>query len=700
MKRKIENIKIRTQLMTGFAVILLFVVALGTTAYIQNGQLFKQTQILYMHSLQVRRAIDLLNSNILTMRLGQRDLMLATNQEEQQAAIQMMSLAAADVEKQFGTVEELYLGSPEDVRTAYQAYLTWNIARQENIDLALSGDNEQVKMNVQSEGKVGSYRELMLEKIKNIDEISLDKGDELYNNSVVLEGSLNSQMILLIAAILLLSATISFVILRNIRNPLKVMNDTVARFHKGDMNARSSYVSENEFGVLSASINSLAENVQKNTILNNNSVAFAEVMLREDDVVKFFRTTLGALAEITGSQIAAVYLLNAQNNMFEHFESIGTDDQAKQSFAADSFEGEFGKALFTRKIQYIANIPENARYVFETVNSRILPREIITIPVLSGKEVTAVISLATVGTFTPGSIDLIDHSMVALSARIEGILAYTKIKAYKEELERQNRELESHKSILSAQTAELTQQNAELEIQKKQLDEVSRLKTVFLSNMSHELRTPLNSIIALSGVLNRRLLNRIPEDEYSYLEIIERNGKNLLALINEILDISRIEAGRENIEITKFHADNLIDEVVSLIQPQAEQKNIELRHDKSLSELYVNSDVDKCRHILQNLIGNAVKFTEKGSVTVSARQIEDTMEVRVADTGIGISAENLPDIFDEFRQADGSTSRRFGGTGLGLAIAKKYADMLGGTIFVTSIPDQGSEFTLSLPINK
>ena len=700
MKRKIANIRIRTQLITGFAVILLFVAALGTTAYIQNGQLFKQTQILYMHSLQVRRSIDLLNSNILTMRLGQRDLMLASNQEEQQAAIQMMSLAAADVEKQFGTVEELYLGSPEDVRNAYQAYLTWNTARQENIDLALSGDIAQVKINVQSEGKVGSYRELMLEKIKNIDQISLEKGDELYNNSVALEGSLNGQMILLIAAILLVSAAISIVILRNIRNPLKEMNDAVACFQKGDMNARSSYVSENEFGVLSASINSLAENVQKNTILNNNSVAFAEVMLREDDVVKFFQTTLGALAEITGSQIAAVYLLNAEKNMYEHFVSIGTSEQAKQSFAADSFEGEFGKALATHKLQYIRSIPENTRYVFETVSSRILPGEIITIPVLSGKTVTAVISLAAVGTFTPGSIDLIEHSMIALSARIEGMLAYTKIKVYKEELERQNRELESHKSRLSAQTAALMQQNAELETQKKQLDEASRHKTVFLSNMSHELRTPLNSIIALSGVLNRRLLNRIPEDEYSYLEIIERNGKNLLMLINEILDISRIEAGHVEIEITKFHVDNLIDEVVSLIRPQADQKNIKLVHNKSLSELYISSDVDKCRHILQNLIGNAVKFTEKGSVIVSALQMEDRMEVKVTDTGIGISAENLPDIFDEFRQADGSTSRRFGGTGLGLAIAKKYADMLGGTISVTSIPDHGSEFTFSLPLDK
>ena len=698
MKRKIINIRIRTQLLLGFAVILLFVIALGMTAYIQKDQLFDQTETLYSHPLKVRIAIGDLNSDILTMRLGQRNLMLAANGQQQQAAIQMMSLASADAQKQFGTIEEWYLGPTADVRKANQAFLLWNIAREENITLALSGNIEQVKENVLDEGKVGSYREIMLSNIKVIDDFALNKGDEIYKNAVDLKNSLNSQMFLLISVILILSAVISYIILQNIRNPLKEMSNAVARFHNGDMSVRSTYVSKNEFGVLSSSINSLAENVQKNTMLNKNTVALAEVMLREDDAVKFFRTTLGALTDLTGSQIAAVYLLNTEKNIYEHFESIGMEENAKQSFAADSFEGEFGKVLISRKIQYITNIPADSRYLLQTVNNRILPGEIITIPVLSGKQVIAVISLAAVSSFTPDSIELIEHSIIALSARIEGILAYTKIKNYKAELELQNRELESHKSELSVQTAELISQNAELETQKKQLDEASRLKTIFLSNMSHELRTPLNSVIALSGVLNRRLINQIPKEEYSYLEIIERNGKNLLMLINDILDISRIEAGREEVEISRFHADNLINEIVLMIQPQAEQKNIELLHYGSLSDLYINSDADKCRHILQNLIGNAVKFTEKGRVAIAAQLVGNRIEIKVTDTGIGISEENLTKVFDEFRQADGSTSRRFGGTGLGLAIAKKYANMLGGTISVSSIPDAGSEFTLSLPL--
>ena len=253
-------------------------------------------------------------------------------------------------------------------------------------------------------------------------------------------------------------------------------------------------------------------------------------------------------------------------------------------------------------------------------------------------------------------------------------------------LEYQNRELESQKTELAMQSAELTEQNTELEMQKKQLSEASELKTNFLSNMSHELRTPLNSVIALSGVLNRRLAAKIPDEEYSYLEVIERNGKHLLSLINDILDISRIESGREEIEISRFNVNGLVTDVINLILPQAQQKNIELRQTAPGSDVFMTTDFDKFHHILQNLISNAVKFTDEGRVEVSAVKTGDTVSVSVADTGIGISANHLPHIFDEFRQADGSTSRRYGGTGLGLAIAKKYANLLGGNVTVKSSP--------------
>lgn len=217
--------------------------------------------------------------------------------------------------------------------------------------------------------------------------------------------------------------------------------------------------------------------------------------------------------------------------------------------------------------------------------------------------------------------------------------------------------------------------------------------------MSHELRTPLNSVIALAGVLNRRLEGKIPADEYSYLEVIERNGKNLLALINDILDISRIESGKEELDYTQFDFYNLLQDITNMIKPQADQKNIELTCHSGKSPLMIENDMKKCGHILQNLIGNAVKFTDKGSVSVKATYQNKTLFVEVKDTGIGISENNISHIFEEFRQADGSTSRRFGGTGLGLSIALKYARLLGGDIKVESSVGEGSTFIFTLPVH-
>jgi len=248
------------------------------------------------------------------------------------------------------------------------------------------------------------------------------------------------------------------------------------------------------------------------------------------------------------------------------------------------------------------------------------------------------------------------------------------------------------------QADELTEQNIELEMQKNMLDEASKLKSSFLSNMSHELRTPLNSVIALASVLNRRLRGTIPEEEYGYLDVIERNGKQLLALVNDILDLARIEAGKEEITISCFNIRELVGEVVAMIEPQAQENEIFLLNHVSGDLPSISSDISMCRHILQNIISNAVKFTQEGSVEISAALVSGSFQISITDTGIGMSADQLRYIFDEFRQADERTSRKYGGTGLGLAIAKKYAGLLQGSIGVDSMPGGGSTFTLKLPL--
>lgn len=694
---KIKNLGISAQLKLGFASILLLVFALGLVAYLQTRQISQQTEILYNHPLQVRRALADLKSDILLTQCNMRDLFICGGKNRIGEISIQNELYKANAFEQFDIIYRQYLGPRSDIDAVKQFLTQWNTITKEIMQLFQRGNTGEAAAMEASDGVAGQQVKTLLKALDVIDVFAKNKADTLLANSQALTEKLRQQLLLLVAVIMCCSFLIAYFLLRNIRQPIAELTSAAENFHGGDLEARSAYVSRNEFGTLSESFNSLADSVQKNMALSEKAANLAALMLSVYDTRKFFQSTLHALAAHTGSQMAAIYLRRDSGEVFDHFESTGLDDNARLSFAADSFEGEFGAALASHQVQHLKNIPEDTRFVFHTVSGKFIPREIVTIPILANNEVIAIISLATVGRYGKEAMQLIDNILVTLCARVEGILAYHKVKEFSVRLEQQNHELEAQKSELAAQAAELTEQNTLLEVQKLQLAEASQLKTNFLSTMSHELRTPLNSVIALSGVLGRRLAGHIPDEEYSYLEVIARNGKHLLALINDILDISRIEAGREEVAFTTFDAGHLVADVLGMIQPQAQQKGVELLQRPGAPGLLVTSDADKCRHIVQNLVANAVKFTEKGKVEVVAQCDGSKLTVTVSDTGIGIDASQLEHIFTEFRQADSSTSRRYGGTGLGLAIAKKYAKMLGGDIAVSSVLGKGSTFTLSLP---
>ena len=534
--------------------------------------------------------------------------------------------------------------------------------------------------------------------LHKIDDFARNKGDQLYLTATQQRDALNRQLFIIVTGILLLSLLISWLLLKGVKDPLQQLTAAAEAFRQGNRDVRSHYTSANEFGVLAAAFNAQADMVATELRLKEQAAQLAGVMLRETEARSFCRELLKGLVEHTGSRIGAVYLLNPQQTEFEHFESIGLESGGRTAFSAIAPEGEFAALLGQERLQRITDIPADTPFTFATVAGNFKPREIITIPLFADNQVVAVLSLASLRNYDTNAVRLLEGVLDIIAARLNSVLAYRQIQELAARLDQQNRELEEQKRELAAQTDELTLQNAELEQQKRQLDEANRLKSAFLSNMSHELRTPLNSVIALAGVLGRRLNGMIPEEPYGYLEVIERNGRHLLALINDILDLSRIEAGREEICCAQFSMRTLAGEVLAMLEPQAREKEIALRNHVRADLPAVISDPDMCLHILQNLVANAVKFTESGSVEISARRVGDQMHVTVQDTGIGIAADQLSHIFDEFRQADDSSARKYGGTGLGLAIARKYATLLQGDITVESLPGHGSTFTLRLPL--
>ena len=253
-----------------------------------------------------------------------------------------------------------------------------------------------------------------------------------------------------------------------------------------------------------------------------------------------------------------------------------------------------------------------------------------------------------------------------------------------------------------ADQAVIALENARLfrEIQEKgrQLEAASRHKSEFLANMSHELRTPLNAIIGFTRIVMRRSQEVLEARQYENLEKILASGQHLLALINSILDLSKIEAGRVEVHPGPVGLASLLEQCARTVEPLVRPEAVAVlkEFDPALPEMYV--DEEKLRQIVINLLGNAVKFTERGSIRLSARAADGSVSVAVRDTGIGIPADKLEQIFGEFEQVDASSTRSRGGTGLGLAIARRLARVMGGDVRAESVLGTGSTFTLTLPV--
>ncbi len=280
---------------------------------------------------------------------------------------------------------------------------------------------------------------------------------------------------------------------REICRPLSEIVHAIDSYRSGIKSARSGYASKNQFGQLSGRFNEMAETLETEYLISNRAAELTGLLLRGDDAHRFCHDMLNNLLKHTRSQMGAVYLLNEDKTLFEHFESIGIDVAVCNAFTANTPEGEFGLALAAKKISHLQNIPEESRFIFNTVSGRHTPREIITIPVYDGRQAVAVISLSSIHSYSATSLRLIENIFDRITARMNGILAYRQVLTFLNKLEEQNTELDAQSRELLAMVDELKQQNVEQEVQKHQLGEVSRLKTDFLANMSHELCTPKNT---------------------------------------------------------------------------------------------------------------------------------------------------------------------------------------------------------------
>lgn len=515
----------------------------------------------------------------------------------------------------------------------------------------------------------------------------------------------------------------------------------------GDYTTHVSGEEKDSLGSLGFSLNKMAASLdasfnqlEEKQWLQTGIASLNSVLVGEKDMTTLSSVVLSFIAEYSGSSSGAFYLLGDDTHL--NLSSAFALERNEKNSLLTLGQGLAGQSALSQKTMEVTNIaPED--YTISFIAGQVKPKAIIAFPVMYNGMLKGVIELASLEAYTEK--EKIFFETVSLNTGIAINTAETRKKVYElleetqaqsEELQSQHGELENINSELEAQSEKLQASEEELKVQQEELlqanselEERSRLleeknemivernleiqakaealevstkyKSEFLANMSHELRTPLNSILLLSRLLSENHQQNLSGEQVEYAQVIQSSGNGLLTLIDEILDLSKIESGKMELEYSDVSIEDIVKETKALFTTVASEKKIEfiIQPDARLPK-FIETDKLRLEQILRNLISNAMKFTSQGSVTLHIKKEGSAMAFIVSDTGIGIPKEKQQSIFDAFQQADGSTRRKYGGTGLGLSISRELAKLLGGEISLKSKEEQGSEFTLTIPVEK
>ena len=474
----------------------------------------------------------------------------------------------------------------------------------------------------------------------------------------------------------------------------------------------------------------------------------SQVVRGEKDISTLSRDIITCLAEYLDARIGAIFLVDDNH----HLVIAGRYAYEKCEAVPDRFsfgEGLVGQAAVDAKMALITDVPKDYITVASGLGQT-PPRHIVVVPFLFEDRVTGVIELGTLDAFSELHLQLLNQGAESIAIAFNVAQSRDRQQVLLDQTQRQAEELQAQQEELTSANEELEEKNELLERQKKEVESArkdiaekaedlalaSKYKSEFLANMSHELRTPLNSLLLLAQGLTQNKEGNLTTEQVESARIIHGGGIDLLNLINEILDLSKIEAGRMDLQTATVRVSDLADGVRTSFQHMAEEKGLDL--DVVVSKDApgeIVSDRKRIEQVVRNLISNALKFTESGSVAVTFGQLsfvnghwqDDTgktvklrlphdqwpmtsdaakppltndrwLSIAVKDTGIGIAPGQQKIIFEAFQQADGGTARKYGGTGLGLSISRELAHLLGGEIQLESEPGKGSTFTLYLPI--
>ncbi|MGW7055429.1 HAMP domain-containing protein [Streptomyces sp. NPDC054887] len=536
----------------------------------------------------------------------------------------------------------------------------------------------------------------------------------------------------------------------NLTRQVRAIAEVTGAVAEGDLTRSITVDASGEVSELKDNINSMVESLRETTRANQeqdwlktNLARMSGLMQGRRDLKVVAELIMDELTPLVGAQYGGFYLAQERGGLseLELIGSYGHPGDASDTGCPVRFrfgQSLVGQAARSRRTIAIDELP--AGYI--TISSGLGstdPASLIVLPIVVEGQVLGVIELASVTAFTQVHRDFLDQLMETVGVNVNTIVANARtdellgesqrlaaelqarsgeLQVRQEELQNSNAELEEKAALLASQNRDIETKNLEIEQARQELEErarqlslASKYKSEFLANMSHELRTPLNSLLILAQLLSQNPTRNLTPKQVEYAGIIHSAGSDLLQLINDILDLSKVEAGKMDISPERVSLRRLLDYVEATFRPMTAQKGLDFRISVAPGvPTDLITDDSRLRQVLRNLLSNAVKFTEEGAVELriapaadsdvppQVREYGPALTFRVLDTGIGIAEPQLEAIFGAFQQADGTTSRKYGGTGLGLSISREIAHLLGGAIQAASVLGEGSTFILHLPV--
>jgi CheY-like chemotaxis protein/CHASE3 domain sensor protein len=724
------KLSFKQQVMTGFGFSLLFVLLSAITSY-QSVKSLAQDARWQSHTYEVINITEKIETQMLNSEASLRGFILTQKNE-------FLDPYNANIDKIAPTIGELGILVEDNSRQSLRVdtlekYAKQKIADMQNVlrynaiggrenanKIVLSGSGQRIKMLMLGVSERITKEEMRLLKIRKAN--TLKSSDQ---SSLIVWGS----------------SIIIFCLILFLFSYIKTTFDQQALTEK--------QIRESNEHLAEVS----ADNEQKNWLLLG-ATKLNEAMRGEQEIEELATNIITAICTYIGAPVGAIYLSDGKKG----FTYTGGYSYHRTNGASVSYlrgEGLVGQTALEQQHRLITDLPDN----YIKVNSGLgdmNPSALFLLPIVLEKNTTAVIELALMAKPNPATILFLTNIVENIGVAVNSAIARVKLRELFEETQQQAEELESQQEELRTtneellvkseqlqaseeelrvQQEELRETNAELEEKAQQLEErnilvnesreaiilkaeelelSSRYKSEFLANMSHELRTPLNSILILARILKENRPSNLTEDQIKYAGVIQNAGSDLLTLINDILDLSKIESGKVDLTIEPLDTGEMKHNIEALFAELARSKKIHFK--ATLADdlpTAILSDQTRVEQIIKNLLSNAFKFTpENGEISLSIKSadtqtsyfsehLKSTKEriiaIQVKDSGIGIPFEKQKLIFEAFQQADGSTSRKYGGTGLGLSISKELAHILGGEIQIQSEPNVGSTFTLYLP---